>query len=256
MHSEEPLVGGGTHVGQVIRVGDTVRRPRAAGAELVESFLLHLERVGFEPAPRYRGVDELGRQILTYIEGVAVVAPSWLDDDDANRLHLVDVAQMLHMLHAAGEGFAPPRGAAALRSCPAPGTTWLHGDVHYGNLVFRGDEPVALLDWDFVTRGDPLYDVVTLLFSARCPRLDRPDEFEERCVSARRTLAAVLDGYGADCEQRRRAPGVASVMSAGAADYLADLGPVRAGASSVAEFDAEIARRRFLGEWWRDQTVA
>jgi hypothetical protein len=43
---EELLDGGSTHVGQVVRIGDTVRRPRTAGAELVEAFLIHLERVG------------------------------------------------------------------------------------------------------------------------------------------------------------------------------------------------------------------
>jgi hypothetical protein len=52
---------------------------------------------------------------------------------------------LLRLLHTAGEDFVPPPGSLPRRACPAPGTTWLHGDVHYGNLVFRGDEPVALL---------------------------------------------------------------------------------------------------------------
>lgn len=35
----------------------------------VQAVLLHLEAVGFEGAPRFLGVDDEGREILTYIEG-------------------------------------------------------------------------------------------------------------------------------------------------------------------------------------------
>ena len=197
----------------------------------------------------------MGRQILTYVDGEATVEPRWLFDEAANRSHLVAVARVIRRLHQAGEDFVPPAGTAPLRPCPAPGTTWLHGDVHYGNLVFRSDEPTCLLDWDFAMPGDGLYDVVTLLFSARCPRLDLPEEFEERAASARSTLAAVLDGYGADNNQRARAPGVAASMCAGAAEYLAELGVERSGARSVTEFSEEIDRRRFLANWWREQSA-
>jgi len=89
---EEPLGGGGTHAGRIVRIGHTVRRPRTASAELVEAFLVHLEEVGFDSAPRFRGVDELGRQILTYVDGEATVEPRWLFDEAANRSHLVAVA--------------------------------------------------------------------------------------------------------------------------------------------------------------------
>lgn len=251
----EILSGGSTHGGRIVRIGDKVHRPRTAGAELVESFLVHLEQVGFDAAPRFRGIDELGRQILTFVDGEATDEPPWLHDEDRNRAHLVAVARLLRRLHEAGEGFAAPPGAVPRRTCPAPGATWLHGDVHYGNLVFRSGLPVALLDWDFAMAGDPLYDVVTLLFSSRCPRLDLPDEFEARATSARRTLAALLDAYGANGEQQSRAPSVAAAMSDGAADYLVEIGIENFGERTVAEFEEEVARRRFLADWWRQQTA-
>lgn len=253
--NEELLSGGSTHAGRVVRIGNTVRRPRTAGAELAETFLVHLEHVGFDAAPRFRGIDESGRQVLTYVEGEATVEPPWLFDEQANQSHLVDVARLIRRLHDAGEGFDPPVGTTPRRLCPSPGTTWLHGDVHYGNIAFRGDEPTCLLDWDFVMPGDGLYDVVTLLYSARCPRLDLPNEFDERSASARNTLAAVLDGYGADDDQRGRAAGVAASMSEGAADYLAELGVERSGARNVTEFREEIDRRRFLANWWGEQSA-
>jgi hypothetical protein len=43
--------------GAVVRVGDTVRRPVRAHTAAVDAFLQHLERVGFNGAPLYLGVD-------------------------------------------------------------------------------------------------------------------------------------------------------------------------------------------------------
>lgn len=88
---EVVLGGGGTHIGEVVRIGDEVHRPRTAGSDLAESFLLHLERVGFDAAPRFRGVDDLGRQVLTFVAGEATARPAWLADDVANRAHLAAV---------------------------------------------------------------------------------------------------------------------------------------------------------------------
>ncbi len=51
---EEPLTGGNVSA-EVMRVGDTVRRPTTPS---VNAFLQHLEREGFEHAPRYVGTDD------------------------------------------------------------------------------------------------------------------------------------------------------------------------------------------------------
>lgn len=48
------------------------------------------------------------------------------------------------------------------------GPVWIHGDLHPGNLVARGSELVAIIDWGDVTAGDPAYDlaVAWLAFDA------------------------------------------------------------------------------------------
>lgn len=63
---EVALVGGDGTEG-VVRVGDTVRRPVGAHSALVHGVLGHLESVGFSGATRYLGLDEQGRDVLTYI---------------------------------------------------------------------------------------------------------------------------------------------------------------------------------------------
>jgi hypothetical protein len=65
---EEPLTGGNVSVGAV-RVGDTVRRPANPWSASIDALLIHLERVGFEGAPRALGYDESGRQVLSFVEG-------------------------------------------------------------------------------------------------------------------------------------------------------------------------------------------
>lgn len=64
-----PLAGGFANAGSVVRVGDTVRRPTGAHTIAVHQLLAHLEKVGFEGAPRAHGFDERGREVLEWIPG-------------------------------------------------------------------------------------------------------------------------------------------------------------------------------------------
>ncbi|MDE0308636.1 MAG: phosphotransferase family protein [Acidiferrobacterales bacterium] len=66
----------------------------------------------------------------------------------------------------------PPESASDiirwLRQQPVPdaGFTLLHNDFKLNNIVLDLEDPVtpiALLDWDMCTRGDPLFDFATLL---------------------------------------------------------------------------------------------
>ncbi len=44
--------------------------------------------------------------------------------------------------------------------------TLVHGDYHYGNMLFRGPEVVALLDWEIAQIGQPLLDLGCLCIVA------------------------------------------------------------------------------------------
>ena len=62
---EYPLLGGS--VNTVVRAGDTVRR--RPGGRFVHELLGFFERSGWGGAPRFLGVDEQGREILSFMEG-------------------------------------------------------------------------------------------------------------------------------------------------------------------------------------------
>ena len=80
---EHPLFGEDLTVG-IVRVGDTVRRPRTPESDLVEPLSLYLEEVGFAEAPRFLGVDSSGRQALSYLDGEVAGRPwpDWVADDE------------------------------------------------------------------------------------------------------------------------------------------------------------------------------
>jgi len=73
--TEEPL-GGGHNALEVVRAGGTVRRARDAGSGFAARVLAYLESAGYPYAPRFLGVDDCGRDILSYIPGRTTDHPS------------------------------------------------------------------------------------------------------------------------------------------------------------------------------------
>ena len=72
-----------------VRVGDTVRRPQGPGTAFVHSVLHRLEGAGVTWAPRSLGIDELGREVQSWIPGVT---PS--TGDDVDPLALIEIVRV------------------------------------------------------------------------------------------------------------------------------------------------------------------
>lgn len=66
--AEIPLTGGRITPG-VVRIGDTVRRPVGEHSPFVHELLRHLEEHGFAKAPRFLGIDDQEREILSFLPG-------------------------------------------------------------------------------------------------------------------------------------------------------------------------------------------
>lgn len=129
---EERLPGANT--GGAVRAGDTVRRRAGPWTPAVQALLAHLHAVGFDRCPRPLGIDEPGREVLSYMPGASVGNlkpwPSWVHSDAA----LVDDARWLRDYHAAAASCTrqrTPSGAAG------PG---LHG-VRVGALALEAGGP-------------------------------------------------------------------------------------------------------------------
>jgi hypothetical protein len=202
---EVQLRGGYTNAGLVTRVGDTVRRPRRTTSPAVHALLGHLEQVGFDGAPRFLGIDERGREVLSYVPGEAVVSPeddTWWQADEA----LVSVAVLLRRFHDAVAGFdaaahAWPRPVpAAFRSALVT-----HNDPNLDNVVFRDGRAVALIDFDLAGPGSALWDVACAarLWAPLRDERDVPARLRGRAPERLRLFA---DAYGLAQRDRARLP--------------------------------------------------
>ncbi len=66
---EEALTGG--NVSNVYRFGDTVRRELKPDSIKIHTLLKHLENKGLKGVPKFLGIAEKGREILSFIKGEA-----------------------------------------------------------------------------------------------------------------------------------------------------------------------------------------
>jgi Ser/Thr protein kinase RdoA (MazF antagonist) len=196
------LEGGTANRGLVVRVGDTVRRPRPVCADGVHALLDHLARRGFRGAPSFLRYDAQGREVLTYVEGEVPTAPppAWALTDDV----LVAVARLLRAYHDAARGFDawgydwPLRVPEAYR-----GDLVTHNDPNLDNVVFRTGRPVAFIDFDLASPADPVWDVA-LAARLWVPLRDPSDVPDERVGRLLPRLRLFVDAYGVDAVQRAR----------------------------------------------------
>jgi hypothetical protein len=115
---------------EVERVGETVHRTVGLWTPAVHALLAHLERVGFEGAPRPLGIDSEGREVLRFVPGGG---PSHADDE------LVGVAQLTRALHDSTESFEVPPDAEwqFMVGAPRRGEVVCHNDLSPDNTIWR-----------------------------------------------------------------------------------------------------------------------
>lgn len=197
------------NVSSVARVSDTVRRSVGPWSAAAHAVLEHLERVGFDGAPRFLGIDAQGHEVLSYIPGQTI--------PEANRptvtpARLESAARLLWQLHEALEGFSLPEGIAwypRYHPLPEDGPVWVcHMDAHPANTVFQEDQAIAFIDWDMVGPVPRLWDVAWSAWSYApladdevCRRMGwqtPPDRIAR--------LRCFCDAYGLTTAERRRLP--------------------------------------------------
>jgi hypothetical protein len=151
------------NVSGTVRVGDTVRRATGPWTPAVHALLRHLRASGFTAVPDVLGIDDRGREILTYVEGET--APASLEGYRADET-LVAVARLTRAYHDAVSGFRPPEDAAWRFTVGAPRTGEIvcHNDLAPWNTVFRDGEPIALIDWDFAAPAPHAWDLAYALW--------------------------------------------------------------------------------------------
>lgn len=142
----------GGFVNTVVRVGDTVHRQPAPRAEFIHRLLGLFEQAGWDGAPRFLGLDDRGREVLSFVTGHAAWQPAQ-PAELAGEASLARVAELVREFHdlTAGTDLAGSEDVVC------------HNDLSPANTVYRdhgaGLRPVAFIDWDMAAPGQRIHDV-------------------------------------------------------------------------------------------------
>jgi serine/threonine protein kinase len=140
---EVPLTGGLTNT-EIVRIGNSVHRPLRPNSEFIQVFLAYLHEHGFEGAPKPLGIDEKGREVLSFIEGDVPDDLGTYDDDV-----LITAAKLIRAYHDASRGFTSTPKLEVI----------CHNDLSPCNFVFRQGKPVAIIDFDAAAPGSHFMDL-------------------------------------------------------------------------------------------------
>ena len=182
--------------------GHLVRREPYDNGAFVARVLRFLQERSFDGAPRFIGVDDEGRETVSFVPGDVFDSELVLSD--------AQVASLGRLLRRTHDALAGSDLAGA-------GETVCHGDAGPHNVVFRGDEAVALIDWEEAAPGARLADVADVAWCL----LDERWQHGSPDAPARR-IAVFCRGYG--WEDIARVVDAVAVHVGSARDHHARLG--------------------------------
>jgi len=200
--AEVPLPGGDVTDG-VVRVGNTVRRPIGPHSHLVHDVLAHLALVGFAGSPQFLGLDDEGREVLTFVAGEVAVRPwpAWVADER----RIISVARLVRSYDDAVATLPIPESSVDPQFATPPGIPASiagraellgHMDVTPENVVFSNGVAVALIDFDLVRPATRTEEVGNVLvwWAPLMPIGDR--ELVLRDVDPFARAKVIVDAYG------------------------------------------------------------
>lgn len=202
----------GGNVGGAVRIGSTVRRPTGPWTGVVHDLMRHLGRAGLPGVPRVLGVDERGREVVSYLPGEVRDPDDWTPDDEL----LADAVAWLRLFHRAVADFRPT-GAVRWRGMSrtlAGHEIVCHHDCGTYNWVVDDGRFAGMIDWDVAGPGVPLDDVAFLAWTGV------PLYRDAAVQDVARRLLLVAETYGSGVEAEQVAVHAVARMT-GAADRIA-----------------------------------
>src|SRR4029450_5999087 len=155
----EVTLAGGNTTGAVL-IDDVVHKRASPWTPTVHAVLRHLERAGFDGAPRAAGFDAPGREMLSYLPGETIGDrepwPAWALADSM----LIQVGKWLRRLHDLTADFTPPADEQwYIGGTMRAGLVIGHQDAAPYNAVVDGDRLVGFCDWDIAGPTSPELDL-------------------------------------------------------------------------------------------------
>ena len=163
-HPNDEILTGG-NVSKVYRSGTTVRRQLKEDSEKIHALLKHLEDKAFKYSPKFLGIDEHGREILSFIEGECGNYP--LKDYMWSNEVLRNIAKMQRSFHDAVSDFPFDKNWKRIDNTPQPQNAEVlcHNDFAIYNIIFNKEKPIGIIDFDVVGPGPRLWDIAYTLYT-------------------------------------------------------------------------------------------
>jgi len=188
----EPLPGG--NMGEVWRVGGTVRRPSGPWTPQVQLLMRALRDRGLDFVPQPLGLDDDGAESIEYVAGDVGVypMPQWVWSDAL----LFEVGRTIRRLHDVTRDL--PKPASGWQRPPVlPVEVICHSDLAPYNVVCRDGHLVAVIDWDFSVPGPTGWDLGYAAYrwiSLTAP--ENPDGRASGMAEQQRRLSLLCEAYG------------------------------------------------------------
>lgn len=144
MPSTEEKLTGGRITADVTRIGQTVHRSHTVNSDFVKGVLEHLQQKGADFAPHWLGMDDVGRDVFTFIPGEV---PDNLGDFTDEQC--AAAAKMISRMHDLLKDMPECKGDFTI----------CHRDLSPCNFVFRHGMPMGIIDWDAAAIQEPIYDI-------------------------------------------------------------------------------------------------
>lgn len=155
----ENLTGGNSNFVQ--RVGDRVLRPSGPWTPTVHSLLRILRDNGIDQVPEPFGVDDEGREVLSFLPGTVAnyPLPSWMWSEAI----LDEVSTLLRRMHDATMDVRFD-SAVWQNSSHEPQQVICHNDFAPYNMVFDQEHLVGAIDFDTASPGPRIWDFAYMAY--------------------------------------------------------------------------------------------
>lgn len=150
MNNEETILSGGTNAESIVKIGKNVHRSKTHNFEFIHAMLLWLEKQRFSYAPKYVGIDEQGREILSFVEGEV---PREIPMTFEQKISAIKILRQFH------DALANTKFAGAEE-------TVCHHDFAPWNIIVHEEKVVGMIDFDEVGPGKRIDDVTYFIWTA------------------------------------------------------------------------------------------